>query len=428
MLKSKDFESFKAITDQDEATDWWTKNYENCADCCGEADEDHSCEQIEPRRASAKQALDDFKTFTCNGTSSSSSSSTSSNSSSSKSSSTSTSQFTLLEEYGQLTFYPPDASENGGCEGCNGTDSINNGRLADGQAARDIRDGGVLKEGDVVYIETTSDPNAEGSYANGKYFIIADSGGETVGRSSSENGTCDIDIFVDKHESELHGAPYGYFSNPKVYKVASGVTWEEYLEKYHDKTGATVSPDPCGGNTASSTGNLIADTALKLSYFVEKKGTMDPKVPKPEYLAAMQVAHTEGDWSGKGEGASCDQFVATVMISSGADPNFNLSVADCSGQYMLHHPELYEEINFNGSNFEVLRPGDIFSTFSPTNDPSDACAQNGHIYIYAEKNGQRIRADASSGGRTAEHYYTDPVDHDSTNSRSYRKYKVFRRK
>ncbi len=65
-------DGLKATQTLKEATDYWTKIVENCANCCGEADKDKSCEQIEPRRASAKKELDDMSTFTCNGSSSSS--------------------------------------------------------------------------------------------------------------------------------------------------------------------------------------------------------------------------------------------------------------------------------------------------------------------------------------------------------------------
>ena len=51
MLKSINQESFKATTTLEEASDWWTTYYENCANCCGEADKDHSCEQIKPRQS-----------------------------------------------------------------------------------------------------------------------------------------------------------------------------------------------------------------------------------------------------------------------------------------------------------------------------------------------------------------------------------------
>ena len=599
VLNHVDKEGFQATTTIEEATDWWTMKYENCADCCGSADNDHSCEQIAPRRESAQKEFDEMKNFTCSGSSSSGSATTRPHSTSAN-----TSQFTLLEGYGNLTFYGPDAASNGGYAGRNGTESINGGALADGQVARDTRDGGALAFGDIIYIETTSEEGAESSYANGRYFIVADTGGETA-----HSEKWDIDVFVDEpNPSALNYPPYGSTTNAKIYKVASGVSWDEYLATYanggpncDDITGeditwigdsystgaqpiierefpgitfggsvnddnsyiqdckhvdldttcqANPSLNPSGlnvlrritsagdlkpylvmalgtnngwdnnmtnkfqeimssypdtkvifvtsrttlsdfsasneilksfvnsnnnyyladwaaaydasyfGNDAEhpttnggyekwvglisdainssktcnnsntnacgsggSNNNSIADTALLLSWdCVIGKGCHSegspPYEPKPEYVTAMQQVGTYDNPGGWGYGASCDRFVATVMRYSKADENFPTGYANDSGNYMISHPELYQEINFNGSNFDVLQPGDIFSTFGPS-------TSGGHIWIYVEINGEPGRADASNGnssGRTAEHYTRTPVINDG------RQFKVFRRK
>lgn len=407
-------DGLKATQTLEEATDYWTKIVENCADCCGEADKDKSCGQIEPRRASAKKELDDMSTFTCNSSSSSSSSSVSAN----------TSQYTLLEGYGSITFYGPDAASNGGFAGRNATESINGARLADGQVAKDTRDGGVLQFGDIVYIETTPEPNAESSHANGKFFIVADTGAETANTAK-----WNIDVFVNEPTpSKLFNPPYGSTTNVKIYKVASGVSWEEYLEKYHGKTNVNIESDNSCDDPTGATGNIIADTALKLSWDCGSSSGCHsqgnpPYEPKPEYLKAMESLAPKDEepydnpkW---GYGASCDRFVAIVMRYSGADPNFPTGYANDSGAYMLDNPELYEKIDFNGSNYEVLKPGDIFSTFAPRN------TGHGHIWIYVTINGEHGRADASHGehsGRTAEHYTRTPIINDG------REYKVFRRK
>ncbi len=103
VMEEADVEAFKQTTTLDDATDWWTINYENCANCCGGADRaihgTPTCRSIQPRRDSAKKALEEFKGFSCGGSSSSSSitSSTSSISSTSNSSSASaTGDITLI--------------------------------------------------------------------------------------------------------------------------------------------------------------------------------------------------------------------------------------------------------------------------------------------------------------------------------------------
>ena len=186
-------------------------------------------------------------------------------------------------------------------------------------------------------------------------------------------------------------------------------------------------------SSSGATGNIIADTALELSWDCgESSGCHSqgstPYEPKPEYLKAMESLAPKGtepydNPGGWGYGASCDRFVAIVMRYTKADENFPTGYANDSGAYMEDHPELYQEIPFDGSNFEVLQPGDIFSTYSPR---GQSC---GHIWIYVTINGEHGRADASNGnnsGRTAEHYTKTPIIHD--NACGPRTYKVFRKK
>ena len=182
-----------------------------------------------------------------------------------------TNSYELLDGYGNLTFYGPDAASNGGYAGRNGTESINGGALADGQVARDTRDGGILAFGDIIYIETSADPGAEGSYANGKYFIVADTGGETAHSSK-----WDIDVFVDEpNPSALNGAPYGSIPDAKIYKVASGVSWEEYLSTYYGKSGGIVGKKSCkkGSVTESDEGFTVCIGCDASSTIIDRIGS-----------------------------------------------------------------------------------------------------------------------------------------------------------
>lgn len=169
----------------------------------------------------------------------------------------------------------------------------------------------------------------------------------------------------------------------------------------------------------SSVGELIAKTALDLSWEGKKKH--DKEDPKPEYVAAMkEVGAYFTPCSATvcaPKGASCDQFVATVMRFSGADENYKLYGADASGNYMKEHKELYSEVNYDGTNPEVLQPGDIFATYNSSG--------HGHIWIYVEIDGKMGRADASFNDRTAEHYTISnaPPITDQDGSRHYRVYR-----
>ena len=197
------------------------------------------------------------------------------------------------------------------------------------------------------------------------------------------------------------------------------------------RPGAFVVYQALGGGTDSTddyckpsgSNGDIADTALLLSWPCGSSSGCHsqngpPYEPKPEYVTAMQQVGTFDNPGGWGYGASCDRFVATVMRYSGADENFPIGYANDSGAYMMMHPIWYDEIPFDGSNFDILEPGDIFSTFSPQG------SSGGHIWIYVEIDGEPGRADASNGsrsGRTAENYTRTPIINDG------RQFKVFRR-
>ena len=183
-----------------------------------------------------------------------------------------------------------------------------------------------------------------------------------------------------------------------------------------------------GGNGESGDGlcnhpggnGTIAETALTLSWPGLNSHPKDD--PKPEYITAMKAANTFSNYcASTGScapiGASCDQFVTTVMISSGADPEFNRYNADATHDYMALHPEKYKKVNYTGSNPEVLEPGDIFATYGSSG--------HGHIWIYVEIDGAQGRADASYNDRTGEHYVSpNPSISDSGGTRHY---EVFRR-
>lgn len=182
--------------------------------------------------------------------------------------------------------------------------------------------------------------------------------------------------------------------------------------------GGTDSDGSAYCETTGSNGD-IADTAILLSW--PGLNSHDKTNPKPEYVTAMQSAGTYLNYSYNYSyapiGASCDQFVATVMRYSGADPDFNLFRADASHDYMASHKEKYARIQYDGTNKEILQPGDIFATTGSSG--------HGHIWIYVLVDGQDGRADASFNDRTGEHYISpDPTITDMGGNRHY---EVFRR-
>ncbi len=161
---------------------------------------------------------------------------------------TDTTSFSLLSDHTHITFYSSSAGENAGYAG-KVASSINGGNIATGMVAVNGGDSS-LAFGDVVYIETTADKTKEGSYAHGKYFIVADTGG------SLNN----IDIYHDP-ASENDSAPFGSTNSAKVYKVASGVSWEEYQSKYVNGSATAVTNTDSTGQTVTIIGDSITEAA-----------------------------------------------------------------------------------------------------------------------------------------------------------------------
>lgn len=171
------------------------------------------------------------------------------------------------------------------------------------------------------------------------------------------------------------------------------------------------------GQCSTGAGGTIAETAIQLSWDGHGHSKNDPK---PEYVAAMKEVGSYMTGCGHGTcapiGASCDQFVGTVMRYSGADPDFPVFGPANQEQHMKDHPDMYVEIQHN-NDLSVLEPGDIFVTHG---------ANGNHIYLYVGKteDGKGLmQASASFNGRTGEHfqgvYFSD---HGGA-----RQYKVWRR-
>ena len=183
--------------------------------------------------------------------------------------------------------------------------------------------------------------------------------------------------------------------------------------------GTFVKYQALGGAQVCANNSNIAETAITLSW--EGLRSHDKSDPKQEYIAAMkEVGSYQSGCNDSGcapEGASCDQFVGTVMRYSGADPDFPIFGPGTQETYMLSHPEMYQKIEHN-NDISNLQPGDIFVTNTNGN----------HIYLYVgEIDGQPSQASASFNDRTGEHfagvYFSDNYGKDG----GTRVYSVYRR-
>ena len=168
------------------------------------------------------------------------------------------------------------------------------------------------------------------------------------------------------------------------------------------------------GGFCASKSDDIAEVALMLSW--PGRRSHDKNDPKPEYITAMKdVGNYIVPCNGSGDcapiGASCDIFVSTVMMFSGADPDFPQYGPSRQRDYMLSRPDMYAEID-HGGDIGTLQPGDILVT-------------DGHIMLYVEIDGVPGQASASFNDRTGEHF--EGIYFEDTVSSGHRYYRAFRR-
>ena len=171
-------------------------------------------------------------------------------------------------------------------------------------------------------------------------------------------------------------------------------------------------------STCNSGGGTIVDTAILLSWEGHGHSKNDPK---PEYVTAMKEVEsyiTGCNSSGCAPiGASCDQFVATVMRYSGADKSFPVFGPGVQQDYMANHPDMYMKVEHN-NDVANLEPGDIFVTSGNGN----------HVYLYlGEIDGQPTQASASFNDRTGEHFPGVYFSDSHGRSGGSRIYTVYRR-
>ena len=156
----------------------------------------------------------------------------------------------------------------------------------------------------------------------------------------------------------------------------------------------------CGGNGS------IVDTAMELAWEGFNSHSLDD--PKPEYVAAMKET---GTWDAALAinlpvmGASCDQFVSTVMRYSGVDPNFPAFWPPTQERYMADHPDMYEKVEAN-RDYENLQPGDVFVVgYQCGTNPDGSAKWCNHIYLFIGMiDGKPWQASASYNNRTGEYF------------------------
>lgn len=160
----------------------------------------------------------------------------------------STANMQLITDNGKITFYNGDGSAMEG-----GKYNAIGYELSDGQVAmKDLQQ----YKNSVIYIETAS--SGEGSYANGRFFYVTDTGG---GLADNQ-----VDVYAKVDQSTLNAAPYGtYSSGAKIYLVESNVTFEDYNSRYLNKNIGDVS----GATQNQNAYSVVVATWNKIEEIVE---------------------------------------------------------------------------------------------------------------------------------------------------------------
>lgn len=140
-------------------------------------------------------------------------------------------------------------------------------------------------------------------------------------------------------------------------------------------------------NNGGVVANNIAQTAVNLSWPTREEGLK--KIPKPEYAEALQQFNP----GARSDGADCGVFVATVVRSSGADPDYPAVGTGNQEAYVRANPDKYDVVDQVTSTAE-LQPGDIMIANKGT---------AGHTYIFVGTQGESgfNEASASLNQRTA---------------------------
>lgn len=129
-------------------------------------------------------------------------------------------EFTLKGN-AKLTFYDGSPESNGGYAGRNSS-GANGGNLALGQVSCSRS---YIPAHTIIYIETAN-TTGEGSYANGKYFYVAD-----TGVTGAHVDVCVPGETLVSRNYALGHAPYGA-GRGDVYIVKYDATWEEYKSNF----------------------------------------------------------------------------------------------------------------------------------------------------------------------------------------------------
>ena len=218
-----------------------------------------------------------------------------------------------ITDNGKITFYNGDGSAMEG-----GKLNALGYELEEGQVA--MKDLNKYKNS-VIYIQTSD--SGEGSYANGKFFYVTDTGG---GLADNQ-----VDVYANVDQSKLNAAPYGSFgSGAKIYLVEENVSYDDYKSNYLNKTSE---PDEGSGLTgqASKYNVVVAKWGERYEEVVAGgDGSVDPDpvIPYKEGQTTYTLTDQKIDYQSMVSGYQMPFDYLWQWIVTGRDKDFGLDIAD----------------------------------------------------------------------------------------------------
>lgn len=229
------------------------------------------------------------------------------------------------------------------------------------------------------------------------FFVTNFSTKDSIQKNFEKTNTV-MEAFASSH-SNVSVIPYARTigEDPNKYMEPDGIHLNsEGQKKYREliidainNDSSSKGYDVCNSSAAQGNGNL-SKTAIDLAWPYTEWQQDHSKIKKAKQSYKDALKKVLGNYGYMGEGLACNQFVATVVIYSGVDPNFEKGVTDNQSIYMSNHPNLYKLISDEGGakSTDNIQPGDIF-------------VNNSHIWIAAEDTDGTIkRVQASLGDET----------------------------
>ncbi len=222
---------------------------------------------------------------------------------------------------------------------------------------------------------------------NQLFFVTNFSTKENIQKNFEKTNTA-MEAFASSH-SNVSVIPYArtigedankYMEPDGIHLNAEGQKkYRELIMDAINNDSSSKGYDVCDTSAAQGNGNL-SKTAIDLAWPLKEWQEDSSKIKKARQSYKDAMKKVLGNYGQGGEGLACNQFVASVVIYSGVDPNFDKGVTDNQSNYMSNHPDLYKLISDAGGakSTDKIQAGDIF-------------VNNSHIWIAAEDTDGTIR-------------------------------------